>query len=222
MFYKSVVRDIMESVIQKATQPEGATRGRPPSFDADRVVAGAVDLFWANGFEATSLDDIQRALGVRASTLYNSFGGKEGLYRSAVETYLESTDTLMFAPLRDGDNGLDDLIALVERQRRSIARRNRPPGCLIVNAMVTGENSMVVERYTTLFRQAIGAACERAVEQGEISRDISQTLAASLLSSLLGASVTAKSGATAAALDAIYDGLAHTLNLHRATKPDRR
>lgn len=197
---------------QKANRATKATRGRPPAFDADDVINGAVDLFWTNGFEGTSLQDISEALDVRSSTLYNSFGGKDGLYQSAVESYLATTDAIMFAPLRDGSDGLDDLLALLERQRASLTHPDQPAGCLIINAMVSGENPDVTSRYSERFLHAIDCAAGRAVELGELDPADRIPLGAALFSSILGANVAAKSGGTPAELNDIITGLHHCIN----------
>jgi AcrR family transcriptional regulator len=65
------------------TSPSSQRLGRRPGFDSEAVVAAAIVAFWAKGFEATTLSDLEAATGVDRSSIYNSFGGKEGLYRSA-------------------------------------------------------------------------------------------------------------------------------------------
>lgn len=196
---------------QKATPATKAQRGRPPTFDTDAVINGAVELFWSDGFEGTSLQDIAEALGIRSSTLYNSFGGKNGLYHSAIESYLATTDAFMFAPLRDGRGGMDDLISLLERQRVSLTHPQQPAGCLIINAMVTGQHAEVSNRYREQFLHAIDCALTRAADLGEIEAADRPMLGAALLSGIVGANITAKSGGTPAELNNIINGLDHTI-----------
>ena len=82
--------------------PEARRRGRPPKFDHDQVVAEAIAAFFQKGFEATTLADLEAVTGVDRSTLYNSFGGKTGLYQSATDTYLSLAEGGLFAPLLVG------------------------------------------------------------------------------------------------------------------------
>ena len=61
--------------------------GRRPAFDPDTVVSRAEETFWANGFEATSLDDLLKATALSKSSLYASFGSKEQLFLTAYDRY---------------------------------------------------------------------------------------------------------------------------------------
>jgi TetR/AcrR family transcriptional regulator, copper-responsive repressor len=62
-------------------------RGRPRTFDRDAALEKAMLLFWERGFEGTSMDELTAAMGMSPSSLYSAFGGKEQLYREAVDRY---------------------------------------------------------------------------------------------------------------------------------------
>ena len=56
------------------------TLGRPKSFDPEVAVQNALECFWSNGFEATSLQDLLQCTGLSKSSLYESFGSKQTLF----------------------------------------------------------------------------------------------------------------------------------------------
>ncbi|MFX6794070.1 helix-turn-helix domain-containing protein, partial [Acinetobacter baumannii] len=44
-------------------------------------------LFWSRGYGATTLDDLQEALGLQRGSLYSYFKSKEALFRETLELY---------------------------------------------------------------------------------------------------------------------------------------
>ena len=66
---------------------------RPKSFDEDAVLAQAVELFRARGYEGTSLADLESHLGLGRQSLYNTFGDKQALYIKAMERYQDGIKT---------------------------------------------------------------------------------------------------------------------------------
>jgi TetR/AcrR family transcriptional repressor of nem operon len=80
--------------------------GRPKSYDRITVLERAMRVFWTKGWEGTHLSDLVEATGINRFSLYNEFGGKEGLYRAALEHYVA---------------GLADLGALLEREPLGLA-----------------------------------------------------------------------------------------------------
>ena len=66
-----------------------AAAGRPREFDVDDALDRAVEVFWRQGYEATSLTDLTTAMGINKPSLYAAFGNKEKLFRAALERYTE-------------------------------------------------------------------------------------------------------------------------------------
>lgn len=64
--------------------------GRLQAFDTTTAVQAARDLFWDQGFEATSLADLELATGLNRSSLYHAFGSKRGLFDAAAQDYLDT------------------------------------------------------------------------------------------------------------------------------------
>src|SRR3954462_15635173 len=74
-------------------------RGRPVVFDRTQALNKAMKLFWERGYEGTSFDELISAMGISASSFYNSFGSKEALYCEATRTYHERAGQWFFAIL---------------------------------------------------------------------------------------------------------------------------
>jgi AcrR family transcriptional regulator len=64
-------------------------RGRPRAYEPDVALARAMDVFWRDGFAATSLDTISAATGMNRPSLYAAFGDKRDIYVKAYQRYRE-------------------------------------------------------------------------------------------------------------------------------------
>jgi TetR/AcrR family transcriptional regulator, copper-responsive repressor len=75
--------------VPPAAASEGAPkkRGRPRAYEPDVALARAMDVFWRDGFAATSLDTISAATGMNRPSLYAAFGDKRDIYVKAYERY---------------------------------------------------------------------------------------------------------------------------------------
>ena len=79
----------------KAAPPR---RGRPRAFEPETALIQAMDVFWKDGFAATSLDDVSAATGLNRPSLYGAFGDKRALYLQAYGQYRRRAND-SFAPL---------------------------------------------------------------------------------------------------------------------------
>ncbi len=154
-------------MVEKTTPK--ASRGRPRQFDTDQVIDAAIGAFMAKGFESTTLADIEAATGIDRSTLYNSFGGKQGLYHKATDRYLDRAAESLFQPLQRGsDDGLADIIEFLEHLRSGLASSDVSPGCLIVNDMAARSDPEAARRYRDLLETSLRAALDRAAGGGAV------------------------------------------------------
>jgi TetR/AcrR family transcriptional regulator, transcriptional repressor for nem operon len=101
-------------------------------FDRDEVLERAMAIFWRNGYQATSIQDLVDATGVNRGSLYTTFGDKLGLFFAVLEHYSERFGKPMMAGLNDPEPR-----RAIEQMFQAIIRRTSdsrwPRGCLYTN-----------------------------------------------------------------------------------------
>ena len=60
---------------------------RPREFDTDVAIAKIADVFWDEGFEATSISDLEDATGLARARLYAAFGTKRDMLHLAIDLF---------------------------------------------------------------------------------------------------------------------------------------
>ncbi len=63
--------------------------GRPRKSEPEDILEKAMQVFWAQGYEATSMADIMAATGLHKGSLYQTFGDKKSLFMAALARYLD-------------------------------------------------------------------------------------------------------------------------------------
>lgn len=63
--------------------------GRKLEFDKSQALDAAMRMFWAKGYQGTSLSDLTGAMGINKPSMYATFGNKEALFIQATNHYLE-------------------------------------------------------------------------------------------------------------------------------------
>ena len=67
------------------------TRGPEKQFDTEVALTRAMEVFWAHGYEATSLSELLKNMGIGKKSLYDTFGNKQTLFLKALEHYARNT-----------------------------------------------------------------------------------------------------------------------------------
>ena len=193
-------------MVQKASS---STRrlGRRPRFDRGAVISAAIAPFWAKGFEATTLSELEEATGVDRSTIYNSFGGKAGLYKSAAATYVDRALDELFEPLHRGTAGTTDIIEFLDRLSTVLGSDTNPGGCLIVNDMTSDSDDESTRRYLDYLQTGFQAALQRSAASGDSDPDKTAQRCLTLSAAILGVNIAHRSNTNATLAQSMIEGL---------------
>lgn len=145
--------------------------GRTQTFDTGEVVRAARAVFWARGYEAAALPDLERATGLSRSSIYHAFGSKRGLFGAAVDSYLDEVIRPRLAPLTSAPIAPEALAQYLDGVRGALLRAGSLPatsGCLLVNSAGApighdDEVAGAIAGYRAELRAAIGNGVRAAL-----------------------------------------------------------
>ena len=200
--------------------------GRPRQFDEAAALDAAMQLFWRQGYESTSLDQLRQAMGdLSSASFYGAFRSKEALYRRAMAQYL-ATHGQVVASLSD------EACAPREALRSALLNSARlqtdaalPQGCMLVLSTANGspasrhlQEFTAAERHNT--RDAIRSCVARAVELGDLRADADVDGLSTLADALLvGMSIQARDGIAEPSIDAAVSTLLRAWDSYAALPP---
>jgi AcrR family transcriptional regulator len=192
----------------KVTSPRPT--GRPRSFDTDKALDRALEVFWRKGFEGASLSDLTKAMSINKPSLYAAFGDKEKLFRKVLDRYSEGPASHSKVALQEPTSR-----AVVERLLSGTAdlltAPRNPGGCLLVQgALACGNGANSVRRELVSRRLAGEAALrqrlKRAKNDGDLPPEANPAnLARYVVTLIHGMSVQAAGGTTRKELNRVVE-----------------
>jgi TetR/AcrR family transcriptional repressor of nem operon len=185
---------------------------RPREFDETTVLEAAMNCFWAQGFEQTSVRDLAEQMGITGASIYNAFGDKRSLYRQAFVHYLAQTVRDRVARLEKLPPAMAVRAFFDEIIERSVDDEQRR-GCMLVNAALElAPYDPEFQRLVTEEMVFIEAFFCRCIEAGQKDGSITDArsadeLAKLLLSVLLGIRVLARTRPQRVVLEGAANGV---------------
>ena len=177
---------------------------RPVEFEYNDVLNNAMEQFWREGFEASSVQKLLDVTGINRGTLYNSFGDKDTFFKACLDHYNKLTAKDLDATLNNADlapwaavEKYFDLAVL------SVSNKQRTMGCLLVNSFCESINydkdiQKIVRASFAVVRKALLKRMKEADKGGKLKKGVSAEFAVdALVNTLYGLRVNSRDGKSA-------------------------
>ncbi len=180
-------------------------RGRPRQFDPELVIDRALEIFWRDGYEGASVNDLADAMGLSKPSLYAAFGDKEALYIRALARYGEIRREQRARLLDDAPTGRTAIETLLHSVVDAILDPSLPGGCMVVSGTGTCDAPAIPDSVKRALSAALhvsesNIACRlsRAQQEGDLTSNAQVTDMAAFYNTVIaGLSIQAKMGADA-------------------------
>jgi AcrR family transcriptional regulator len=186
-------------------------KGRPREFDVEVALAAALRVFWRHGYEAASLTELTREMGITKPSLYACFGNKEALFRKALDVYEREKLAYMHSALdAPTSRGVAErlLLGALDMQASTCGD---PKGCMSVISSVSctpqaeSIKEEILERGAAS-HHALIKRFERARDEGDLPASVDPAGLAHYLKAIMqGLSLQAGAGVTCPDLQAMVD-----------------
>ena len=146
---------------------------RQKQFDQDEALLKAMEVFWSRGYEAASVQDLVRHMGINRQSLYDTYGDKHALYLLALERYSEVESRRLIDLLERNGSVKKSLRQLFAEVVEKALGDREHRGCFMGNATseLAGRCKETASRTCTNMATMEGAfyrALLRAKQEGEI------------------------------------------------------
>jgi AcrR family transcriptional regulator len=158
-----------------------ARRGRP-GHDQATVLRRAIDLFNEQGYDATSMGDLARELGLTKSAIYHHVPSKSHLLAEALDEALDELTAAVEAGASPADDG-----SAGERLRRTVQRSvevlvaHQPAVTLLLRVRGNSEVELEAQRRRRALDARLADLVRAAAAEGSLRDDVDPDVVSRLL-----------------------------------------
>ena len=191
---------------------------RAKQFDPDEVVSKAVAVFWAKGYEAASIQELQECMGIQRQSLYDTFGSKHELFLAALRFYHENIIVKNLNHLFTTSTPKKAIQQIFYQRIKDAGNPKIISGCLVTNTLtelgsINEEVKIQLRKTLAFMESAFLSAIQRAQDSGEISiNKDANALSALLVNNLQGIFVLSKAGVSKSKMRAFAKQLLEILD----------
>lgn len=127
---------------------------RKKQYSEADVIEKATNLFWKNGFESTSMQMLEKEMGINKFSIYASFVNKDGVFIECLKSYSKKI-ALIQNKLKNSNNGLTGVKQYFYDFIEFSKDLDTQKGCLITNTFAEVDdstNSIIVEELRNLVK----------------------------------------------------------------------
>ncbi|MCX2778533.1 TetR/AcrR family transcriptional regulator [Microbulbifer thermotolerans] len=186
-------------------------------YDHQEAINKATRLFWAKGFHATSMRNIQQAIDMRPGSIYATFGSKEALFSKAIQHYTSTSKDRLNAYVESSTSPLTGLKKFIEDSIAGGQTSAPSTMCMLVKtiAELTDDNADLLAEAKRLLQDLESAFADvlaRAQKMGEVDAARSpEYLARYLQMQIMGLRTYAHMQGSKEQVMELIDGVFHSL-----------
>ncbi len=202
--------------------------GRPQQFAREVVLDKWLNLFWLQGYEATSISDLVKEAGINPPTLYASFGSKDEVFALVMERYMTRYLQPVMASIDEADLSVPARVErFLQRFIDVITQPNHPRGCMLLSALFVWHKqpSQTVSALNSSGKAFFTAFChliEQGIATGEIRAvGTPEETAIYILTFEKGLAMQAKAGVARETLYRISEHFVNSLCVKNGVAPQK-
>jgi len=105
---------------------------RKKAYDEATVIEKALELFWCNGYETTSMRLLEETMGINKFSIYSSFESKQGVFLECIKSYKRNLQKLV-VELKDSTDGVAAIKAYFHAILEFSKGNKTGKGCLLAS-----------------------------------------------------------------------------------------
>ena len=185
--------------------------GRTRKFDERQALVAAMRVFWEKGYEATSIQDLEDAMGLKRTSIYHAFGNKRALFQRVMGCSRDSVMAGLFAEMDAAPDIREGVRRLLRAALDIHFDRHNPGGCLVVlSVLESGQHDAqaraALQQTLHELRQSLHKRLARARKAGELSPRLDPAATATTIATTMtGMMVMGKADFTRAVLQRTVD-----------------
>ncbi len=162
---------------------------RSRQFDPDTALDAAMQVFWRQGYEATTIQDLVDEMGINRFSLYDTFGDKHRLFLDACRLYRSRMEDVRLHELEQSQTGLTAIRDFFYDAIETFDRPTGPYGCLMTQSVLelADHDEQLrdsAQAFLSRLEEALYKALRRARHKGELKRTASLRESATCLVTL--------------------------------------
>ena len=173
---------------------------RQLEFNKTVALEAAMHTFWSKGYEATSLSELESAMKLTRTSIYNTFGNKQNLFEKVIAHYQKTALGELFQLLENSQTIHEGIKKYLNGVIDFHFNEDTPGGCLIVLSILEREQHQpqtiaMLENAVQMMTKGLKEHIKRARDSGQISKNIDpHIIATTIATTLTGIIVMGKAG----------------------------
>jgi TetR/AcrR family transcriptional repressor of nem operon len=183
---------------------------RPVEYDRDHALQNIMELFWRQGFNATSMPQLLESADLSRSSFYSAFGDKRQSFIESLNCYAQKVAKRLVVA-ETTDNAAEAIYFYYAHSLKHHVPERFRNGCLVINTILEFENidNELYELAKSIAQRAdetFYACFERAIASGTLNTQLSPAELVLFFSTFNGGiSVKKRSGLSADELKLLVD-----------------